>query len=89
MQTRHPRPPWSPSGRIPHLIDVENVHADSEGVAVAIAHGLAVRVGPSDHVTVAAHLTAVRASTAWPGARLLAGHAPTRADLALLMSGPT
>lgn len=92
MKTRRPRPPWSPSGRTLHLIDVENLvgefHADSERVvAAAIAYGQAVWVGPSDHVTVAAHPSLLfAASTAWPGARLLAGHGPDGADLALLSS---
>jgi hypothetical protein len=46
-------------------------------------------VEPGDHIIIAAHpVLLFSASEAWPGARLLPGHGPDGADLALLRSVP-
>lgn len=88
--TRAGRATWAPAGRTLHLVDVENLaeaaHLDEAAVAEqGDSYRSVVDVGAVDHVWIASHpRLAYAARSGWPGARILVGHGPDGADLALL-----
>src|SRR6186997_242146 len=79
-----------PLGRTLHLLDVENLAGSpvpdrAALTAVGAAYRSAVTVRRGDHVLVGCDIrTMLDAGLAWPGARLVPGHGPDGADLALL-----
>ena len=84
------RGPWVPAGRALHLIDIENLMGGPlQGLealgAASDAYRELVGVGPQDHVVVACNQAlALSAKFEWEKSRVLIGHGPDGADMALL-----